>query len=88
MEVAEISLAEPHMWRLANRTEKKRKVLKGNREKKKEMHRSGVEPEPIAWKAIILPLDHRSCGFLLLLIIYTMDRFESGLVRFFFFDPR
>ena len=29
------------------------------------MHRSGVEPEPIAWKAIILPLDHRSSQFIL-----------------------
>ena len=28
------------------------------------MHRSGVEPEPIAWKAIILPLDHRSLLFM------------------------
>jgi hypothetical protein len=27
------------------------------------MHPSGVEPEPIAWKAIILPLDHGSLSF-------------------------
>jgi hypothetical protein len=27
---------------------------------KQSLHPSGVEPEPIAWKAIILPLDHGS----------------------------
>ena len=42
-------------------------------QKQKRLHRPGVEPGPIAWKAIILPLDHRSDLYKGLAFLHTYN---------------